>query len=67
MIRTVEPSTSRLLRPSRRSGCKQNGCFPVRDRPAHDAQWAKTLANEIVRARTFVDGDLVSNVVTFLI
>lgn len=33
--------------------------FPARDRAAHDAHWAKILADEAVIARTIVDGHLV--------
>lgn len=41
--------------------------FPVRDRPAHEAHWAKVLTDDDVVARTVVDGDLVvGNIVSFL-
>ncbi len=38
-----------------------------RDRPAHDAHWAKILANEAVIARTIVGGDVVvGNIVSYV-
>jgi RimJ/RimL family protein N-acetyltransferase len=40
--------------------------FPPRDRPAFDAHWAKTLADETVVLRTvLVDGEVAGNVVSF--
>ena len=68
MIRTVEPDDIAIYDHQDDPVASKMAAFPGSpDRSAHDAHWAKILANEAVIARTIVDGDLVvGNIVSFL-
>ena len=68
MIRTVEPDDIAIFYDQQDDPvASEMAAFLVRDRPAHEAHWAKILANDAVIARTIVDGDLVvGNIVSFL-
>ena len=68
MIRTIEPDDIAIFYDQQNDPvASEMAAFPVRDRSAHEAHWAKILANDAVIARTIVDGDLVvGNIVSFL-
>jgi len=68
VIRTVGPDDIAICYDQRHDPvASEMAAFPVRDRSAHEAHWAKILANDAVIARTIVDGDLVvGNIVSFL-
>lgn len=68
MIRTVEPDDMATFDDQKDNPVASDmAAFAVRDRPAHEAHWAKILANHAVIARTIVQGDLVvGNIVSFL-
>ena len=68
MIRTVEPDDMATFYDQKDNPVASDmAAFAVRDRPAHEAHWAKILANHAVIARTIVQGDLVvGNIVSFL-
>ena len=68
VIRTVEPDDIAIFYDQQADPvASEMAAFPVRDRSAHEAHWAKILANDAVIARTIVDGALVvGNIVSFL-
>lgn len=69
MIRTVEPDDIAIFYFQQDDlVASEMAAFPVRDRSAHEAHWAKILANDACIARTIVDGDLVvGNIGSFLV
>jgi len=68
VIRTVEPDDIAIFYDQQDDPvASEMAVFPVRDRSAHEAHWAKSLANDAVVARTIVGGDLVVGyIVSFL-
>jgi RimJ/RimL family protein N-acetyltransferase len=68
VIRTVEPDDFAIFYHQQDDPvASEMAVFPVRDRSAHEAHWAKILADDACIARTIVDGDLVvGNIGSFL-
>jgi len=68
VIRTVEPDDIAIFYDQQDDPvASEMAAFPVRDRSAHEAHWAKILADDACIARTIVDGDLVvGNIGSFL-
>jgi RimJ/RimL family protein N-acetyltransferase len=68
VIRTVERDDIAIFYDQQNDpAASEMAAFPVRDRSAHEAHWAKILANDAAIARTIVDGDLVvGNIGSFL-
>jgi RimJ/RimL family protein N-acetyltransferase len=64
LLREVEPhDISIFFEQQNDPGASAMAAFPTRDRAAHDAHWAKILADDSVIARTIVeDGQVVGNI-----